>query len=167
MSTEIGISLAELLAWNDEAAHNWKSHLETNPALLEVACDIGGVANVQQFVRHIWGVELRWAQRLAGLPVSPNEEMPGGPLEALFGLHIKAVKEYRTLLDDPVVNWDEKMTLDFSWLPPEARTVSRRKIAAHALFHSHRHYAQLATLTRTAGFPAQFRGDLLFSSALG
>ncbi len=58
------------------------------------------------------------------------------------------------------------MTLDFHWLPPQARTSSRRKVMAHALFHSQRHWAQLATLVRAAGFPSGFKGDLLFSSAL-
>jgi uncharacterized damage-inducible protein DinB len=52
------------------------------------------------------------------------------------------------------------------WVPPEARTVSRRKVAVHALFHSQRHWAQLATLVRNAGFPSGFKGDLLFSPAL-
>ena len=53
--------------------------------------------------------------------------------------------------------------LEFDWVPLEARSVSRRKVAAHALFHSQRHWAQLATLVRQAGFPSGFRGDLLFS----
>jgi len=160
------ISLEELLVWNDEASQFWKRHLEANPALLALPCEIGGTANVQQFVRHIWGVELRWGQRLAGLPVSPNEEMPDGPLDALFGLHLEAVQVYRALLDDSALNWDQAMTLDFPWLPPQARRASRRKVAGHALFHSQRHWAQLATLVRAAGFPSGFMGDLLLSSAL-
>ena len=53
----VGISLEELLAWNEQSAAYWKTHLETNPALLELPCDIGGTANVQGFVRHIWGAE--------------------------------------------------------------------------------------------------------------
>ena len=106
------ITLEELLAWNDEASNFWKAHLEANPALLELPCGIGGTANVQEFVRHIWGVELRWSQRIAGLPVLAREEVPSGPLDALFDLHTEAVQVFRTLLDDPALNWDEKMTLD-------------------------------------------------------
>jgi uncharacterized damage-inducible protein DinB len=162
----VAISLEELLAWNHEASEFWKAHLDANPALLELPCDIGGTVSVGQFVRHVWGVELRWGQRIAGLPVSPNEEMPDGPLDALFGLHLQAVQVFRTLLDDPALNWDEGMTLNYPWLPFEARSASRRKVAAHALFHSQRHWAQLATLVRAAGFPSGFRGDLLFSPAL-
>ncbi len=161
------ITLEELLGWNDEASKFWKAHLEANPALLELPCDIGGTSNVQGFVRHIWGVELRWAQRIAGLPLMDREKAPTGPLEALFGFHTEAMGIFRKLLDDQALNWDEKLTLDYPWLPPDMRSFSRRKIAAHALFHSQRHWAQLATLVRAAGFPSGFKGDMLLSSALG
>lgn len=160
------ITLSELLGWNDQAANHWKAHLEANPALLELPCDIGGTVNVQGFVRHIWGVELRWAQRIAGEPPMDRDKMPQGPLDALFDFHIQAVKSFRALLDDPAMNWEEKMAIEANWLPPELRSVSRRKVAGHALFHSQRHYAQLATLVRVAGFPSKFMGDMLLSSAL-
>ena len=162
----VGVSLQELLAWNDDAASQWKAHLDANPEALKVACDIGGAANVQEFVRHIWGVELRWGQRLAGLPVTPKEATPAGPLEALFNLHSDAAEIFRKLLAAPEQSWSEPFVLDFDWAPPELRTVSRRKVAVHSLFHSQRHYAQLATLLRQANFPIKFRGDLLFSPAL-
>jgi uncharacterized damage-inducible protein DinB len=160
------ISLDELLAWNQEASDFWLAHLKANAALLELPCGIGGATNVQQFVRHIWAVELRWSQRIAGLPELAKQDIPAGPLDALFGLHEQAGQILRTLLDDPAQDWEEALTLNFSWLPPDARTFSRRKLAAHMLFHSQRHWAQLATLVRVAGFPSAFQGDLLFSRAL-
>ena len=163
----VGITLEELVAWNEQSSDYWKAHLETNPALLELPCDIGGTANVQGFVRHIWGAELRWSQRLAGLPVADREKLPAGPLDALFDLHGQADAIFRNLLAAPEPTWSEPFVLDFDWVPPEQRSVSRRKIAVHALFHSQRHWAQLATLVRGAGFPSKFRGDLLFSPALG
>jgi hypothetical protein len=160
------ITLEELLAWNQESSNFWKAHLDANPALLELPCDIGGTANVLEFAGHIWGVELRWGQRIAGLPLLANEDVLFDSLDTLFELHVKAVQVFRTLLDDPVLNWDETMTLDYNWLPPQARSFSRRKVAAHALFHSQRHWAQLATLVRAAGFPSGFKGDLLLSAGL-
>jgi len=160
------ITLNELLTWNEESSNFWKAHMEVNPALLELLCDIGGTKNVREFVRHIWGVELRWSRQIADLPQLAKEEMPEGPLEALFELHNQAAQLLRALLDDQAFLWEETTTLHSSWLPPEGLTVSRRKIAAHALTHSQRHWAQLATLVRLAGFPSGFRGDLLLSSAL-
>jgi uncharacterized damage-inducible protein DinB len=161
MST--GITLEELLAWNEQSADYWKSHLDANPNLLELPCGIGGTADVLAFVRHIWGAELRWCERLAGVNETPRERIPAGPLDALFGLHLQAVEIFRRLLAAPDGTWSDSYILKFDWVPPDQRAVSRRKIAAHTLFHSQRHYAQLATLVRNAGFPSDFRGDLLFA----
>jgi uncharacterized damage-inducible protein DinB len=161
-----GITLEEMLAWNDQASAYWKAHFDANPNLLDLPCGIGGAANVQEFVRHIWGAELRWAERLAKTPETPRDMIPAGPLNALFALHDRALTIYRELLAAPEPTWNEPYVLTFDWVPEEERTVSRRKIAAHALFHSQRHWAQLATLVRSAGFPSNFRGDLLFSPAL-
>lgn len=111
-----------------------------------------------------WSVELRWAQRVAGLPVTDRKEMPQGPLDALFNFQLEAMRIARTLLGDSSWNWEETMELEFSRVPADLRVVSRRKAMAHMLFHSQRHWAQMATLTRSAGCPSGFRGDLLFSS---
>jgi uncharacterized damage-inducible protein DinB len=161
-----GLTLEELLSWNEQSANFWKSHFDSNPNLLELPCGIGGAATVQELVRHIWGAELRWCERLAGTPETPREKIPAGPLDALFDLHRQAVAIFRSLLAAPESsrpNWSDPYVLKFDWIPPEQRTVSRRKIAAHALIHSQRHWAQLATLVRNAGFPSDFRGDVMFA----
>jgi uncharacterized damage-inducible protein DinB len=111
-------------------------------------------------------VELRWSQRIARLPETPREDVPTGPLSALFALHEQAVHIWRSLLDSPAEDWEDTLTMNYDWLPSQARTASRRKLMAHALFHSQRHWAQLATLVRHAGFPSGFKGDLIFSAAL-
>jgi uncharacterized damage-inducible protein DinB len=163
----VGVSMEELLAWNDEASTWWKMHLEGHAELLELdSGGIGGAKTVQDLVRHIWGAELRWAQRLAGIPETPREAVPQGPLEALFDLHRQAMEIFRRLLANPQEDWNAPYSLDVTWLPPELRTMSRRKALAHTMFHAQRHWAQLATLMRQAGSPSGFRGDLLFSSGL-
>jgi uncharacterized damage-inducible protein DinB len=161
-----GITFEELLIWNDESARFWHEHLGANPTLLELPCGIGGAETVQALVRHIFGAELRWAERLASHPETPREAVPAGPLDALFDLHVRAVNIFRQLIANPTEDWEATYTLEVKWIPPEMRALSRRKVLGHALFHSQRHWAQLATLMRSAGFPTEFRGDLLFSSAL-
>jgi len=160
------ITFEELLGWNQESSRFWKAHLSANPYLLELPCGIGGAENVQAFVRHIWGADLRWAERLAGLPETPREAVPAGPLDALYDLHLRAAKIFSELVAGPNANWDGDYTLQASWLPEGKHTLSRRKVMGHALFHSQRHWAQLATLVRAAGHPSEFRGDLLFSPSL-
>jgi uncharacterized damage-inducible protein DinB len=121
---------------------------------------------VQQFARHIWLVDLFWAQRVTSLPQLDRQSVPEGPLQALFDLHLEANRILRAALEDPSFNWSQMLPLDYPWMPPKARLASRRKLASHVLFHSQRHWAQLATLVRSAGYPSEFPGDLLFSSAL-
>jgi uncharacterized damage-inducible protein DinB len=162
----LALTLEELLAWNVEASNFWKAHLDANFALLPLPCDIGGATNVREFVRHIWGAELRVAQRITGQPFITPEDMPDNSLDAFFDLHLKAVEIMRGLIANPAYNWDATYNLEVDWIPPERRAVSHRKMAAHMLLHSQRHWAQLATLVRAAGFPSEFRGDLLLSSAL-
>jgi hypothetical protein len=160
------VTLEELLIWNEESAAFWKAHFDANPALLELPCGIDSAPTVQELDRHNWVAELRWAQRVAGLPITAREDLPRGPLDALFARHLEAARIFRVLLADPETGWDETLTMEYDWLPPQVRTASRRKMAAHGLLHSQRHWAQLATLIRTAGFPTGFHGDLIFSLAL-
>jgi uncharacterized damage-inducible protein DinB len=162
----VAVTMEELLGWNEESSSFWKSHLDANPAVLELPCGIGGAPAVLDLVRHIWAVELRWAQRIANVPELPRESVPIGPLDALYKLHNQAMDVFRSLIDDPAQDWEAIKTIDYEWLPPNARHASRRKLFAHALFHSQRHWAQLATLVRAAGLPSGFKGDLLFTAAL-
>ena len=160
------IKLDELLAWCDEAAAAWHAHFDSNPSQLDLPCDIGGAATVQALVRHVWGVELLWAQRIAGLPVTDRADMPTGPLDALYALHTEANAILRAALGNAAFDWNGIVSLNLPRLGPGTHDFTCRKLAAHALLHSHRHYAQLATLLRQAGHPSAVRGDLLFSSAL-
>jgi uncharacterized damage-inducible protein DinB len=159
------ITLEELLAWNQESSDFWNTHLKANPALLELPCGIGGNASVQAFVRHIWGAELVWSQIIAGQPVTDYEVWPNGPLDALFDMHVRAIRNFRSPLDNPSLAWDE-MTVSYPWRRPEQPKPTPRKALAHILLHSQRHWAQLSTLVRAAGYPSGILGDLLFSSAL-
>jgi uncharacterized damage-inducible protein DinB len=159
------ITLEELLAWNCQSADFWKAHLDANPALLQLPCGIGGNAHVQAFVRHIWGAELVWSQIVCGLPVTDYDVWPTGPLDAIFDLHLSALRNFRALLDSPDTSWDER-SVHYPWRRPEAPKPTPRKAVSHILLHSQRHWAQLSTLVRAAGFPSGFKGDLLFSQAL-
>jgi uncharacterized damage-inducible protein DinB len=160
------ITLDELLAWNHESSLFWKGFLDENPAVLSLPCDIGRTKNVQEFVRHIWSVDLLWAKRIAGLEELDREKVPPGPVEFLFGLHLEAHRILRAALDDAAFDWERTLTLNVPWLPAEKKSPTLRKALAHALTHGPRHWAQLATLVRAAGHPSGFKGDLLFSSGL-
>jgi uncharacterized damage-inducible protein DinB len=155
------LTIEELLIWNDESAQNWKKLLAANPAGLDLACDVYGAGTVRGLLRHIFAVEMRYAQRLAGEAVTPYEEIPEGLIEDLFALHDKALAKYRNLLANDSVNWDE--VLEFKTISMGTRSATRKRILFHSLLHGIRHYAQLATLVRKNGIKPDWPMDFLFS----
>ena len=64
----VALTGEELLAWNDTTAGHWRKLLEAHPHLLAVPCDIAGVKSVGELMQHIVAVQLRYAERLSGLP---------------------------------------------------------------------------------------------------
>lgn len=158
------LGLDEILAWSDESSRNWFAFLAAHPGLQALPCGIYKTASVLGLVRHIIAAELRYSQRLAGLPVVPYDDIPGDSLDALAALHGEAVTRFRALLADPAQNWEED--LEFTTLSAGTLRATRRKIMGHALLHAIRHWAQLATLARAAGTAPDFAGDLLLSSSL-
>jgi uncharacterized damage-inducible protein DinB len=158
------LTIEELLGWSDQTTRNWFAFLAKHPALQATPCGIYGTANVLGLVRHMVAVEIRYSQRLAGLPVADYETFPEDSLGALVALHDEAVTRLRGLLADPAQNWDEE--LEFKTLTAGTLRATRRKIVGHAVLHSIRHWAQVATLARAAGTAPDFDGDLLLSSSL-
>jgi len=90
--------------------------------------------------------------------------VPTGPLDALFAVHVQASEIFGKLLADSGQDWEATYTLTSNLLPSEKRTATRRKVMGHALLHGQRHWAQLATLVRAAGFRRIFAAT--WSSAL-
>lgn len=162
--TDPALTLEELLGWACESAQKWFAFFEGDPAALALPCGIYKTETVLELVRHIVAVELRYSERLTGLPVTEYDALPKDALAPLIELHNQAVARLRALLADPNQNWDEE--LEFKTLTAGTLYASRRKILAHALLHGIRHWAQLATLCRAAGHAPGFFGDLIASSAL-
>lgn len=157
------LTLAELLAWSHELTTNWFRFLSEKKQLLALPCNIYGSSTVLDLIRHIVAVEVRHSQRLTGQPVSAPDQIPA-ELAALEKLHQETIARFRTLLADPDYDWSAQ--LEFQSLTAGILRASRRKLLAHTLLHNIRHWAQLATLTRNAGFPAPFGGDLLLSQVI-
>jgi len=161
---DLSLTAIELLLWNDETAQHWKALLTTYPAALDFPCDVYGAETVRGLLRHVFAVEIRYAQRLGGEPVTPYEEIPVGSIEEIFAIHEAATAKYRIMLADESVDWHEK--LEFTTLSAGTLTASRKKVIFHALLHGIRHYAQLATLVRQHGVKPDWAMDFLMSGAV-
>jgi len=153
----------ELMAWNDDAARRWRTFARANPAVLSVPCDISRAKTVGELLQHVCAVELRYAERLSGMPTTDYSALPFGTADEIFQTHDRAMELFRQLLARDDFDWAEK--IEFPTLTAGALRAPRRAILFHALLHAIRHYAQLSTLVRQAGFPTGIVGDYLFMDA--
>ena len=150
----------ELLAWVERTSTGWRELLAEHPEVLSIPCDIQETNSVAGLVQHIVAAELRYAQRLRGLPESPYEEISMGSAAELYTTHDKAMALLRPLLSRPDVAWEQR--IEFATRSAGTLQVTRRVVLIHLLMHSIRHYAQLATLVRQHGVKPNWPMDYLF-----
>lgn len=163
--TSAGITLEELLADNEASTGKWQTWFAANPAALDVPCAIYNSGTVRGLLKHIFAVELRHSQRLGGEEVTAYEAIPVGSLDDLVAVHSKAIGNLRRFLsgaDDAALR--EVITLQT--VSAGTLHASRRKLFAHIMLHSMRHWAQLSTLLREAGYKTDWPKDFLFSEAM-
>jgi uncharacterized damage-inducible protein DinB len=160
------VSFAELLAANESDAAKWRKWFEEQPAaVLDAPLSIALAKNVREFLLHIFAVELRYAERLAELPISDYETLPSDSVAELFGVGDCARAMYHEYLAG-VSDEDLAVVMEFPTRTAGVIRSSKRKMFAHALLHSMRHWAQLATALREAGYPTNWGKDFLYTEAM-
>jgi uncharacterized damage-inducible protein DinB len=158
--TSPALQAEELMAWNDHCAQQWRAFANANPDVLTVPCDIYRARTVGELLQHIVAAELRYAERLSEMTPTDYTAIPFGTAEEIFGAHDRAMDLFRRLLDRDDFDW--RARLEFPTLTAGKMRAPRRTVFFHAMLHAIRHYAQLHTLTRQAGFPTEFGGDYLW-----
>jgi uncharacterized damage-inducible protein DinB len=154
------LSAEELIPWSDKIARDWRTLAAGSPALLAVPCK---VRTVSELLRHIFAVELRYAERLSNMPVTNYAQLPFATAEEIFSTHDRALVILRELLADPAFDWSEE--IEFRTLRAGRLRAQRKAVLHHSLLHAIRHYAQLATLARQHGFGSVPAGDYLLLAA--
>lgn len=160
--TQPALTAEEILTWNDKTATGWRQLLAEHPELLTQSCDIAGTKTVAELLQHIVAAQLRYAERLAGLPISEYDNIPFDSVESIFATHDRAIRIFRQIFTSEV-NWDEPM--DFTTRSRGTIHSDRKTILFHALLHGIRHYAQLASLVRQCGVAPKWPMDYLFMNA--
>ena len=156
------LSAEEILAWNETTAAGWRKFLTSHPELLTQPCDIAGTKSVAELLQHIVAAQLRYAERLAGLPISDYASIPFDSVESIYATHDRAAAIFRQLLSSDV-DWNEP--IDFATRSMGTLHSDRKTILFHALLHGIRHYAQLASLVRQCGVKPDWPMDYLFMNA--
>ena len=160
--TEPALTAAEALKWNQATNATWRKLLTEYPEILSLPCDIMQVSTVAQLLQHIVAVEVRYAERILGLPETEYANVRYDSVEAIYATHDRAMELYRRALDS-ATDWKEQSR--FQTRSAGVLLTSRKTILFHALFHSIRHYAQLGTLVRQHGYKTGWYGDYLFMDA--
>ena len=118
---------------------------------------IGGV------VTHIFAVELRYAQRLLDLEVTPWEGFRQTSLEDVFELGDNARSQLVQFLTTARESELDRV-LTFQTLTAGLVSASKYKIASNVFLHGIRHWGQVASVLRQNGFADQWSHDMLLSS---
>src|SRR6202040_1586152 len=133
------LTAEDILAWNEKTAQGWRQLLANHPELLTQPCDIAGTKTVAELLQHIVAAQLRYAERLAGLPISDYATIPFDSVESIYAIHDRAVTIFQQLF---VSNIDWNESIDFTTRTMGTLHSDRKTILFHALLHSIRHYAQ-------------------------
>jgi uncharacterized damage-inducible protein DinB len=160
------ISFADLLAANEAETQKWRGWFDEQPvAVLDVPLSIALAKNVREFLLHIFAVELRHGERITGLPITEYEMLPTGSVAELFGTGDRARALYRDYLAKATDD-DLATVIEFPTRTAGIVRASKRKIFLHAMLHGVRHWAQLATALREAGYATNWGKDFLYSPVM-
>jgi uncharacterized damage-inducible protein DinB len=157
--SNLALTAEEALAWHEANSAAWKKLLTEHPEALSFTCDIAQTKTVGELLQHIVAVELRYAERLADLPASDYAAIPFDTVEVIYSTHDRATALFRQLLASDTFDWNERIEYMTRMMGP-ARS-SRKTLFFHALLHTARHYAQLATLFRQHGVKPTWSMDYL------
>lgn len=162
------VDVRELVAYTTWQRARWQSWFEKHGrGALGVTTGPHGDGRFKTIgcvIRHIFSAELRYLERIAGLPLTDASSVPVDDPVALFEFGSTGRDRFVNLIETlPPMLW--AVPVEFSLLNATARA-SPRKIVLHVLTHEIRHWAQVATLLRLQGWAAE-RQDLLLSPVFG
>ena len=156
------LSYNVLLELTSKEHHRWRDWFLDHPKAWAVPFATGRMATIGGLVLHIFGVELRYAQRLLDQDVTAWEEMRQTSIEDVFELGDNARSQLvQFLTTAPEQDLDKVLT--FQTMTAGTITASKYMIASNVFLHDIRHWAQIATVLRQNGFLGQWPHDMLLS----
>lgn len=162
LSVTCAYTYDQFLKYSDAENARWREWFSANPSALDVPFAQGRLATIRGLVTHIFAVELRYAERLRGLDVTSYDDINVHALDEIFTLGDGA----RTLLREYISGMTEEdaaVVLTFPTMTAGTLSATKWKITSNIFLHGIRHWAQVATALRAAGFPGQWGHDMLLS----
>lgn len=153
----------QLLEYTGGETARWREWLTAHPDALDVPFAEGRLATVGGVILHVFAAELRYAERLLGRDrVTSYEELEASSVDELFAIGDRARGLLREYLDG-MTEEDARVVLTFQTLTAGTLTASKHKIASNVFLHGIRHWAQIASVLRAAGYRDQWGHDMLLS----
>ena len=159
------LSYDELLRYTSEERAKWCGWFNAHPDAIDAAVQPGGrLPTVGKLIDHIFLVERRHLQRLAGEPLADRTGLTGNNAAPLFDYGASVRRELEQYVADLGEDDAEQVRTfevrDGQW------PMTPRKLLFHILLHETRHWAQIALAVRLAGFEPPGDHDLFYSKAL-
>lgn len=157
------IEFGTLAGYVEHETERWREWFAAAPPeTLDLPLGAGSDATIRTLVKHIFAVELRYAQRLAGEPVSGYEELADGTVDELWGIHRAASAVRGRYLAGASAGALDRV------LVSETRKLGRIEsrahvVVVHSLVHGIRHWAQVALVLRQHGHGGLWEHDWLLS----
>ena len=142
--------------------HRWRDWFLEHPKAWAIPFATGRMATLGGLVLHIFGVELRYAQRLLDQEVTAWEEFRQTSIDEVFELGDNA-RGQRVHFFTTAPEKDLDRVLTFQTLTAGTVSASKYKIASNIFLHDIRHWGQIATVLRQSGFVDQWPHDMLLS----
>ena len=152
----IGISFPELLRFDEQETERWHQFLASKARLRWISRSISASGKtVLDLLLHIFGVELEYAERISGGPLTQPADLPARTVDEIFSIATTAqeTENYLKTASDADLNGKNHLSRRF---PPESRPPAGAKCSATRSFHSLRHWAQLTTEMRRRGHLAEW-----------
>jgi uncharacterized damage-inducible protein DinB len=165
----IGLNFDDLTAyteWERDKWHRWfKGHGDEPLRMTYGPHGDGRLSVIGDVVRHIFGAEKRYVERLRDLPLSNLASISNDRAEALFQFGQSTRRELKEFVERfPAGEWEVEREIN---LPNDITLrVSPKKIVLHVLLHEIRHWAQIATVLRLNGLVDDWH-DLIVSPVMG
>jgi hypothetical protein len=87
----IALSGEELVSWVEKTTTGWRDLLAQYPEILNLPCDVRETKSVAELLQHIVAVELRYAERLSGLPETSYGNILFASSAEIFAAHDRAM----------------------------------------------------------------------------
>ena len=163
MTGPLGISFEDLLVYDEEQTSQWRQLFTKKPHLLKL--EATPTSTVADLLFHIFTSEYRTAQRLIGEEMTKDTDFARRSVSDLFSIGDSGklkLREYLSHASGQAIN--EPQTFPSHTLGQFQATP--KKLIAHAIVHSVRHWAQIARVLRENGQRADFSHDLLFTKGI-